>query len=66
MRKLKIKNRTVFETDLVLQENSTPFGMSIWCASHLSKKLELDFEQGIAQFTNEGDALIFETEWDCK
>ena len=63
MRELEIKNRTVFETDLVIPEGYTPFGMSIWCATHLTKKLELDFEQKVAHFMNEADALKFEKEY---
>lgn len=63
MRRLEIKNRTVFETVLVIPEGYTPFGISIWCATYLSKKLDLDFEHGVAQFMNEEDALKFEKEW---
>ena len=63
MRQLEIKNRTVFETDLVIPEGYSPFGISIWCATHLTKKLDLDFENGVAQFINADDALKFEKEW---
>ena len=63
MREVTIKKRTVYETDLVLPEGSTEYGMAIWCGVHLEKKLELDFERGVAQFININDALAFENEW---
>lgn len=62
MREVQIKNKTVFETDLLIKEASA-LGISIWCASNLTKKLELNFEQGIAQFVDKDDALKFENEW---
>ena len=63
MRQVKIKNRTVFETDLIIPKGCTALGMSIWCAINLTKKLELNFEQGIAQFINTEDAVKFEKEY---
>ena len=65
MREVATKKNTMFEVDIVVPDNSTALGMAIWCAVHLTtgRKLELDFEQNVAQFMNKDDAVTFEEEW---
>ena len=53
----------MLEVEIIVPDNTTAFGMAIWCGVHLTRKLELDFENGLAKFTNEDDAKAFEKEW---
>lgn len=64
MREVKVKTKkgisVVYETDLMVPENCTELGLGMWCCSNLTKKGELIFEDGVAQFINKDDALKFE------
>jgi len=63
MRTVTIKNRTVYEVDIVTTDNTSIIAMLMWCSVNMSKKLELDIENSIAQFMTADDAIKFETEY---
>jgi hypothetical protein len=63
MREILVKKQVQYETDISVLDNTAAFAMAIWCGVHLSKKHELDFENGVARFIYVGDVFTFEKEW---
>ena len=63
MRTVTIKNRTVYEVDIVTTDNTSIIAMFMLCSVNMSKKLDLDIENSVAQFMTADDAIKFETEY---